>query len=196
MTANVPAVENALTASEVETARCYVQQTGTAVRQAVEGLSEAQWQFRPAPESWSIAENVEHMVVVQEVVLGPILQALAAAPVMVAGDPRPVDALVLAQFPVRTRRFQAPATARPAGRWSPAESLERLAANCTRLIEYLESTPDLRRHQVESRPLKAVTDGAHQYLDGYQWVLAIASHTARHTAQIQEVKADAAFPPA
>jgi hypothetical protein len=196
MTANVSAVESALTASEVEVARCYVQQTGMAVREAVEGLSEAQWQFRPAPESWSIAENVEHMAVVQELVLGPVRQSLATAPVLVGGDPRPLDALVLALFPVRTRRFPAPATARPAGRWSPAESLERLAANCGRLVEFLESTPDLRQHHVESRPLKALTDGAHQYMDGYQWVLAIAGHTARHTAQILEIKADAAFPAA
>lgn len=196
MTSNVSAAESTLTASEVETARRYVQQTGAAVRQAVEGLSEPQWQFRPAPESWSIAENVEHMAVVQELVLGPIRQSLATAPVVADGDPRAVDALVLALFPVRTHRFPAPQMARPAGRWRPAESLERLAANCDRLIEWLESTPDLRRHQVESRPLKALTDGAHQYMDGYQWVLGAAAHTARHTVQILEIKADGAFPAA
>ena len=31
-------------------------------------------------------------------------------------------------------------------------------------------------------------------LDAYEWVLAVAAHTERHTKQILEVKADANFP--
>jgi hypothetical protein len=31
-------------------------------------------------------------------------------------------------------------------------------------------------------------------LDGYDWILAVAAHTARHTQQILEVKADPGFP--
>jgi hypothetical protein len=30
--------------------------------------------------------------------------------------------------------------------------------------------------------------------DGYQWLLAVASHTTRHTGQILEVKAHPNFP--
>jgi hypothetical protein len=30
--------------------------------------------------------------------------------------------------------------------------------------------------------------------DGYQWLLAAASHGARHTGQLREVKADQNFP--
>jgi hypothetical protein len=32
--------------------------------------------------------------------------------------------------------------------------------------------------------------------DGYQWILAAGCHSARHTGQILEVKADPNFPPA
>jgi hypothetical protein len=31
-------------------------------------------------------------------------------------------------------------------------------------------------------------------MDGYQWVLATAAHTERHTKQILEVKSDPNFP--
>jgi hypothetical protein len=61
-------------------------------------------------------------------------------------------------------------------------------------VEYLESTPDLRLHMVEAPPLKAVSKGAFESMDGYQWVLTAAAHIERHTKQILEVKADAGFP--
>ena len=82
----------------------------------------------------------------------------------------------------------------PTGQWPPAVACERLLKNYERLTEYLESTPDLRQHVRESPPLKAVSNGAFEYMDGYQWVLAAAAHTERHTKQILEVKSDSNFP--
>ena len=79
MTNAVPAFEG-LTPSEIEEARHSLQQARDAVARATEGLSEAQWSYRPAAGGWSIAEIVEHMAVVQEIVLGPIGQALAGSP--------------------------------------------------------------------------------------------------------------------
>jgi hypothetical protein len=32
-------------------------------------------------------------------------------------------------------------------------------------------------------------------MDAYQWLLLLAAHTERHTAQIEEIKADPKFPP-
>ena len=69
-----------------------------------------------------------------------------------------------------------------------------MAMNTRRFVEYLESTQDLRQHVLESPPLKAVSKGEHQVMDSYQWILAVAAHTERHTKQILEVKADANFP--
>ena len=46
----------------------------------------------------------------------------------------------------------------------------------------------------ESPPLKAITKGALNSMDGYQWLLAAAAHTERHTKQILEVKANPNFP--
>jgi len=38
------------------------------------------------------------------------------------------------------------------------------------------------------------THPAFGVLDGYQWLLLLSSHSARHTEQIEEVKADRNFP--
>ncbi len=186
----------ALTPSELDWCRAYAEQTGNDVLAATQGLSGAQWNFKVSgTDRWSIAEIVEHIVVVQELILGPIAERLAQAPGVSAGrDYKEVEDIVLQRFPIRDKRFPAPEFARPAGRWTPSESLDRLIANGSRLYEYAASTPDLRLRTIESGPLKAVTDGRLDQMDGYQFVLAAAAHTRRHVGQILEVKADPSFP--
>jgi len=184
-----------LTPSEIEQAHLYLDQTRNGVIGATKGLSEAQWKFKPTPDRWSIAEIVEHMVVVQELVLGPIREQLAKSPVITADrDSKQVDTIIVNQLPDRLQKFQAPEMLRPTGRWEPSAALDRLIKNYARLSEYLDSTPDLRQHQIEGPPLKAVSKGAYEMMDGYQWVLGAAAHTERHTKQILEVKADPNFP--
>ena len=165
------------------------------VLEVTKGLSEAQWKFKPAPDRWSIAENLEHMVIVQERVLGPIWEQLAQAPPPPAGsNPSAIDAIVLERIPERSIRAKAPAYIEPTGTWTLASSLERFLRNYQRLIQHVESTPDLRQHASESAPLKYVTNGAYTMMDGYQWALTVASHDERHVRQILEVKADPNYP--
>jgi hypothetical protein len=183
-----------LTEAELERCRRYVEQTGHGVTAATRGLSKEQWSFKPAPERWSIAEVVEHMVLVQELVLGPILALVAAAPAAGVRDCKRVDAFVVDRFPARDMKLQSPSPSGPTGRWSPAESLEKLAANCGRLTAYVESTPDLRGRAIEAAPLIAISQGELREMDGYQWVLAVAAHTERHTKQIREVQGDPGYP--
>lgn len=182
------------TSSDLEQGRLYLQQTQNYVIGATKGLSEAQWKFKPSPERWSIAEIVEHMVLTQEFVLGPVRAQLAKAPAGTTDrDYKQVDGIVVSQLPDRLNKFQAPEALRPTGRWTPAVASDRLITNYGRLSEFLES-PDLRQHMLDAPPLKAISKGAYESMDGYQWVLAAAAHTERHTKQILEVKADPNFP--
>jgi hypothetical protein len=183
-----------LTAEEREQSTGYVKRTGEAVLAATAGLSPAQWSFKPGTDRWSIAEVLEHMVVVQELVLGPIRERLAQAPLAPSRDSAKIDAIILDRFPVREMRLQAPEPGRPIGRFTPDEALERLITNCGRLREYIDSNPDLRLRVIESMPLKAVTKGEYDQMDGYQWVLGVAAHTERHTQQIREVQATEGYP--
>lgn len=188
------AADPKLTPSELDHARIYLQQTESEVVGATKGLSQAQWNFKPAPERWSIAEIVEHMVLAQDLILGPVREQLAKAPAPNERDNSLVDAVVVNQLPDRTAKFKAPDFLQPTGRWTPAIAMDRLLRNYTQLTEYLVTTPDLRQHAVDAPPLKAVSKGAYDSMDGYQWVLAAAAHTERHTKQILEVKADPNFP--
>ena len=184
-----------LNPTELQQGRLYLQQTRNYVIGATRGLSEAQWKFKPAPERWSIAEIVEHIVVVQDYVLGPVREQLAHSPVSpVARNYQQIDRLILSAMPDRLTTFQAPEPIQPAARWTHAEALDRLLKNYSRLSEYLESTPDLRLHIADSLPMKALSKGEYTSMDGYQWVLAAAGHAERHTKQILEVKADPDFP--
>jgi hypothetical protein len=189
------AADQALTATELEQAHLFLEQTRNGVAGAIKGLSDTQWRFKPAPDRWSIAEIVDHVVFVQERVLGSIRDQLAAAPAPAADrDYQVVDAIVINQFPNRLAKFQAPAFAQPTGQLAAGEALDRLTGNHARLTECLQTTPDLRRHALPAPPLKAVSKGTYESMDGYQWILAAAAHTERHTKQILEVMADANFP--
>lgn len=188
------AADQTVTSSDLDRARLYLQQTKNGVIGATKGLSQAQWKFKPAPDKWSIAEVVEHMALTQDVVLGPVRDQLAKAPAPSDRDNKQVDAIVISGMPDRTAKFQAPEFLQPTGRWTPAEAMDRLLKDYVQLTEYLEKTPDLRQHAVEAVPIKALSKGAYETMDGYQWVLAAAAHVERHTKQILEVKADPNFP--
>lgn len=186
--------QGGVTPAEIEDCRRRLEQSRDGVIAATARLSEVQWNYRPASGGWTVAGLVEHMVLIQEVVLGPIWQTLMESPASEEEDAETVDALAKTAIPDRSRKAQAPERVHPAGRWTPAESLARLSENTQRLIERLESTPDLRLHRSFSPPLNVVTDGRYSSMDGYQWLLAAAGHNVRHTAQIEEVKAEPGFP--
>jgi hypothetical protein len=194
-TPGASASDRKITAEELDQARRFIGLTQNAVLGATKGLSEEQWRFKPAPDRWSIAEILEHIITVQERVLGPVLEQLGNGPAPPAGqDLKIVDSIVINQFPNRLTRFSAPQFVHPSGGIAPQILLERFEANCAGLARGLESTVGLREHVLDSPPLKAVTGGAFQVMDGYQWILAAAAHAERHTKQILEVIADAGYP--
>jgi len=184
-----------LTSLEIEQARAHLQQTRDAVLGALTGLSEAQWTFQIAPNSWSIAEIAEHVVFVQERVLTLLRDVLPAGPAAPADrNLELVDAIIIDRFPNRLTKFPAPEAIHPKGDCAQADVRARVLANTRSLTDCLESMPNLRRHVLDSPPLKAITKGEHQVMDGYQWILAASAHTERHTKQILEVKANSGFP--
>jgi hypothetical protein len=193
-TAAAVAAPHALSPSEIEQATMHLEQTRNLVIGAITGLSEAQWRFKPGPGVWSIAENMEHIVFVQERLLGMIMDQLATAPPPPERNVQLVDAIIINQFPNRLTKFPAPEALHPSGGWSLSEARDRMLRNTRRFADCLESMPDLRQHALESRPLKALSKGQHEVMDGYQWILAASAHTERHTKQILEVKADPGFP--
>jgi len=195
MNAAVAPEPMALSERELDQARSFLQQTHDTVISATRGLSESQWNFKPSPDRWSIAQNLDHIAIVLERVLGPVMDQLASAPPSPeALDREIVDAIIINQFPVRLTRVSAPEFLHPAAEIPPAESLGKIEKNYAVLRERLISTPDLRRHAIEAPPLKFVTSNAYSLMDGYQWILAAAAHTERHANQMREVMASPGYP--
>ena len=179
--------------AEVDQARQYLKQTQDEVIGATKGLTDAQWKFKTAPDRWSISEILEHMVLAQDLILGPVSKQLSAASAPGTRDTKAVDLAIISKLPDRSAKFKAPEVLEPTGRVTPKEGLERLRQNYARLNDALDA-PDLRAHSIEAAPLKAVSKGEYDTMDGYQWILAAAAHTERHVKQMLEVKADAHFP--
>jgi hypothetical protein len=181
---------------DLERGQLYIEQIRNGITGSLQGLSRAQWTYKPVAEQWSIGEIVEHVVFVLERVSGPLLQALATAPPPAADrDFGLVDAIIINQFPNRLTKFPAPEAGLPHGRFeSPSQGLPCLLETFAGLSERLQSTPGLREHALEAAPLKAATNGAHDSMDGYQWILAATAHAERHTKQILEVRAQGKFP--
>lgn len=181
--------------TEIERALEYFERTHKRVLSVTADLSEAQWTFKPAPNRWSAAETLEHMALVQERVLGPVVQALAEAPPAPAGhDCAFIDQIIFDRIPGGSMKAEAPEFLRPRLPCNPADALARMARNYQRLAELVTSTPDLRQHAVESRPLQVLTNGTYTHMDGLQWALTVAAHDERHVRQIEEVKADPGYP--
>jgi DinB superfamily len=176
----------ALTAADREKGVKYLEQTRDAVIAATQGLSEAQWKFKAAPDKWSVAETLEHIALGEDYLFGFEKNKVMTSPPGPADrDIAKLDALVLAMVPDRSNKRQAPPPLVPTGKWTPAEALDHFLKSRAVTIEYMKTTKDLREHVSES-PLGL--------LDGYEWLLFIGAHSERHTKQILEVKANPDFP--
>jgi uncharacterized damage-inducible protein DinB len=181
------ALGQALTPADKDAGTKHLDETRDGVVAATKGLSDAQMKFKPAPDRWSVAETLEHIALAEDFIFQNITDKIMKAPAGAADrDTAKIDGMVLAMIPDRSHKAQAPPELVPTGRWSPSETLDRFVKSRAKTEAFLESTPDLRAHVVDS-PLG-------QPLDAYEWILFISAHSQRHTKQILEVKADPNFP--
>jgi hypothetical protein len=179
-------ISTPLRLDELSRADEFLQSTRDNLLQAVTGLDTQQWHFKPAPDCWSIAENLEHLVLIEYAVqgiLGGMPHSPAAEPDRMTSQ---IDEMIINSVPKRSRMITAPEALQPASRWSPEETLLKFLAARTRTLELLHAGSALRGH-VRPHPLLGTWDG-------YQWILAVVGHSARHTTQIEEVKASEGFP--
>jgi hypothetical protein len=152
----------------------------------VSQLSPAQLAFKPAPDQWSIAQVVDHLVVV-----GPIywqdLQKAMKGPGGATTTARKsgTDADILWYGIDRTNRERAIPSEVPKGELrDPRQGLDAVRKQHAQLRRYIQTTSDdLRGHIVER-----------QGSDAYQWALLISTHEQRHVLQIREIKANPQYP--
>ena len=184
-TTSPSSAEVALTADQITEASRHLSATRDVLVEAVAGLSPLQWSFRPTYESWSIAEILEHLVLIEgrvHTIVGNMSNAPEAES---PGKQIEMDEIILNEVTKRTTKVKAPEPVCPEGRWSGDEALQCFITNRARTMQLLGAP--LLRGRVRPHPLFGPWDG-------YQWLLATGSHTARHIDQIREIKADVNFP--
>jgi hypothetical protein len=184
----VPAGAQSLTQPERDSLLKHLDQTRTAFLASIDGLSEAQWTFRAGPDRWTIAEVAEHIAISETTLLGLVTDRILKSPV-VPRDPNAVsDEKLLASLLDRSSKFQAPEILKPTNRWATRDALTKdfLTAREKTAAYVKNTTDDLHGHAAPHPVFKT--------LDGYQWVLLLSGHAARHTAQIEEVKTAAGYP--
>jgi hypothetical protein len=176
--------------ADKDRALAYLESTKKGVVDATKGLSDSQWNFKPAPDRWSIAEVMEHLAAAEDMIRGMDQEQVMKTPAISPRDPaelQKIDAGVMAQVPDRSHKISAPEPLKPTNRFgSPADAEKHFVESRAVTEEYLKTTPDLRAHATDS-PMGVK-------LDGYEWVLLIAAHSERHTKQMLEAKADPNFP--
>ena len=154
---------------------------------SVAGLSPAQWNFKPDEKTWSVFECAEHIALSEDLIFGNVMRVMQ-------GPPNPdkkdavTDEFILKAVVNRTQKFQAPEPLVPKHTFAtPQELLDHFKASREKTLAYMRDTQDdLRGHFFDHPVLKT--------MDGYQWILLLSAHSRRHTAQLNEVKANANFP--
>lgn len=187
-----PAITNGpITADERTYALDLLHTTRDALRQAVAGLSDAQQQYKPTPDRWSIAENVEHIVLVERGIFRTVQKAMdLPADGARRSTIKVSDVYVIKAVRSRGRGVAtvAPAPFVPTGRFGDlAGALTAFEQQRADVVAYVQTAPDdLRLHYFEHFVLGT--------LDAYQALLLLASHGERHRKQIEEVKSSENFP--
>jgi len=176
-----------LTQAEKDKALTYLESTKNDVLDATKNLSPAQWNFKAAPDRWSIAECMEHIAAAEDYIRGAVESGVMKAPAVPGRDIAAIDAGIIANVPERKNKVQAPEAIKPTNRFgSPQAAIDHFVESRATTETFLKTTPGLRDHAADSP--------TGQKWDAYQFILLIAAHSERHTNQIKEVKADPNYP--
>src|SRR5215831_10659985 len=116
-----------VTQAEKDRALQYLETTKKNILEATKGLSEAQWNFKPMPDRWSVAQVMEHIAASEDFIRENLLkEEVMVAPASEPGrDVKQIDEAVMAKIPDRTQKAQAPAPLLPRNRFgSPDGSVK------------------------------------------------------------------------
>ena len=155
---------------------------------SVDGLSEAQWNYKAAPEKWSIAQCAEHIAAAESLIRGAVEGALTK-PIADDQDRAALvkDSVIQTMIVDRSRKFSAPEPLIPGDRFgSPAAAVEAFHKERDATLKLAQGDADFRAH--------AAQHPGFGMIDTYGWMLFLSGHTERHTLQIEEVKANADYP--
>lgn len=184
------AADGAITPAERSFLIDQLETSKKAMLASIDGLTPAQWKFKASPTSWSVQECAEHIILAEDFIFAGSQQVLKSPAVARPENSTPeYDRGLAAGVQNRSQKFTAPEPLQPASKFAtPADAAREFSARRAKTIEYAKTTQDDLRVHVGPSPAGP--------LDAYQFLILLAGHSARHTAQIREVEANADFPKA
>ncbi len=160
----------------------------------VAGVSDEQWNFKPAPDRWSVGECAEHIMRSNEALFGSAKTALAKA-----ADPdwyektKGKSELLMRVMPNRNPGgaggASAPQEIRPTGEFSRAEIIERFQALYEEARAFVRDTEAPLKEHLEEHPFPIFNP-----LNAYDWTIYVPLHTIRHSKQMIEVMESDHYP--
>jgi len=157
---------------------------------AIDGVSEEQWKWKPAPERWSVGETAEHIVLAEALLFGSVEKAMAS-PENANWEEQTkgkTEFIVQVMAP-RLGKAKAPEPIVPSGKLTQAEVKERFEKQRITIVKFASDTSEPIKEHTVQHPFPVFGT-----LNAYQWLIYVPLHTMRHDKQIAEVKATPGFP--
>ena len=155
----------------------HLKKTEAAFLKSIDGVSDAQWTWKAAPDRWSVAETAEHITKSEDMLRGMVegMMKTPAAPDVLAKT-KGKEEMILKAIPDRTQKFQAPEPLVPKGTFAIEGGADRRVQGGAR-----QDAGDRRRHVGPAR-LRAgrVPDRRGRRLPGHP--LPERAHRAAHQA--------------
>ena len=156
----------------------------------LENVSEAQWNWKTAPDRWSVGQTAEHVVLAETALFGAVERALAAPAnpdweKATAGKTELLERVM----PDRSHKAIAPESVQPQQGLSKAEVIRRFNELRAKTIKFAQETEIPLKEHTWEHPFPIFNT-----LNAYQWLIYIPLHNLRHDQQIAEVKATPGYP--
>lgn len=166
----------------------YLKKTRKELEKSVKGLSKEQMTYKPEDGGWSVAEIVEHIIIVEGALKGMLEGKIKAGENLdQKAEVKMTDEQVVGLITDRSSSIQTQDQFQPTGKFSESkEAIEAFDSQRENIVDWLKDSDADMRNYVNEFPFGKI--------DAYQTVLFMAGHTERHTAQIEEVKSASNFP--
>jgi len=184
------ASDPALTPAEREHAVQLLENSKKEFLSMVEGLSDAQWNYKSAPDRWSVGETAEHIVLAETLLFGGVQRAVDSPPnpdweTKTRGKTEFLEKVMVD----RSHKAKAPEPIQPHGQLSREEVIQHFNEVRAHTMQFIEQTDVALKEHTADHPFPIFGT-----LNAYQWLIYIPLHNMRHNQQIAEVKASPGFP--
>jgi hypothetical protein len=146
--------------------------------------TDRQWQFRPSPSQWSMADVTEHVAISTRNIGQMLSKRLLESPI--GSQATAVDDVEIPYL--FYRGDEPPNVARPTGSLSDrGAAADALDASARSIVQWADGVTANLRTVGLAHPVFGL-------LDGIQWLLFAAAHVERHRAQLIGLKRHRDFP--